>query len=772
MAFGRTRKKDAAGETSTATEDATVAPTSTKRSAGKKRKSQELLSSVVKESAVGAAIDVLKQNTAFALPNGTSWATLLLSADAIGGLSQKFKGDATKGSIIELIDADKIQVVATKEMLEEEFFAIIPTPETLARMDEYRLLTDAPYYWMVLESVDGGNSLATRTLENVSASYAEAAAVSKGETSLAQIMPQVWEWAGGVAAAPTAAEQAFENIVSGGAGATSSGPSVAAAPSPTTTSVLEDDPLADAFGAGGDDDSNFDYASLEDGQTVDPQSGVVSEDEPLLEFDEAAFEQQFASSEAAPTSPTLPDEDAFAATWSTDAEDDDEATASASTPAEPADGYLAYLEENRDRVVDEDEVRDTIARRFLSNDLDLVVDLAEFEKVFATDAPAITLDIADDPSDWLGSQVAQISRQANAELEALHRGNTDELRELFVETMALHVEKTMNAVSTDVPDSQYNALMQGAKEDFEAKRAAAPQEVSEARREITTRFDAAKQSRAEQAAAHAAAVYDDKNRPKLERELAEVGPELDRRHEEQYAHDRQVVLDMRKRDALVRMDLGANRIFELLRERQISQREDERALLERWNGQLIQFIDENRKNDVARVMTLAEELARTNAVENLKREHRDDLRTIRRQTAEREQELIAEQRRIRETALAELQSNQAAWNSSLEAERAQSASGRTLVTELQGQIKTLGEQYDAQYRGEIATLKADNAAAKQAVDRMHAEQKRSTWILITLTVVLAVAGVAVGLLLGFGWGHSQTVQDRAEGLTTVSSTLL
>lgn len=765
MAFGRKKNKAAEGDVPNATEDVVVTSAASKRSGGKKRKPQELLSSVVKESAVGAAIDVMKQNAPFALPNGTAWATLLLSADAIGGLSQKFKGDATKGSIIELIDADKIQVVATKDMLDEEFFAIIPTADTLARMDEYQLLINAPYHWVVLETEDGGNSLVPRTLQDVTASYADAVAISKGEKTLAAVMPQVWQWAGG-SEAPSPNREFQDILVGVNAGSTTS-----AAAAPFNTS-LDDDPLAGVLGV--DEPTSvatddFDYSTLVDeGQSLDLASGEIDEaPEAGFEFDPAIFEQQLDS--PAPVSPVIPDDDAFAATWQTDDAGDAEPDANA---AAPADGYLAYLEENRDRVVDEDEVRDTIARRFLSNDLDLVVDLAEFEKVFATNAPAIQLEIAEDPSDWLGSQIAQISRQANAELEALHRDNTDELRELFVETMALHVEKTMTAVSTDIPESQYSALMQGAKEDFEAKRASAPQEISEARREITARFEAAKQSRADQAAAHAAAVYDDKNRPKLERDLAEVGLELDRRHEEQYAHDRQVVLDMRRRDALVRMDLGANRIFELLRERQIAQREDERALLERWNGQLIQFIDENRKNDVARSMALTEELARTNAVEALKKEHRDDLRTIRREHAEREQVLQAEQVRIREAALRDLEAARTAWDTSLRAEREQNATGRALVTQLQEQIRTLGVQYEDQYKGEIATLRADNEAKDLAVTRMHAEQKRTTWILMALTVVLAVAGVAVGLLLGFGWGHSQTAQSTAEGVIATGSLLL
>jgi hypothetical protein len=771
MAFGL-KKKAAADEAPAATEDAKVATTGTKRAAGKKKKPQELLSSVVNESTVGAAIDVLKQNGPFALPNGSSWATLLLSADAIGGLSQKFKGDATKGSIIELIAADKIQVVATKDMLDEEFFAIVPTADTLARMDEYQLLINAPYHWVVLDTEDGGATLVPRTLQDVPASYADAVAIAKGEKTLAAVMPQVWEWAGGAtvtASAPQASnEPAFDDILVGA--------SVGAATLAATAGIAtigDEDPLAGAFGFGDEGSAttgaDFDYSSLVDeGQNLDTATGEVDEtDEPALEFDAAAFEQQFAN--PAPVSPITPEDDTFGATW----QNDDEETGD-TDPADEgqAEGYLAYLAENQDRVVDEEEVRETIARRFLSNDLDLVVDTAEFEKVFGTAAPAITLEIAEDPSDWLGSQVAQISRQANAELEALHRGNTDELRELFVETMALHVEKTMSAVSTDAPGSQYHSLMEGAKEDFEAKRASAPQEISEARREITSRFDTAKQSRADQAAAHAAAVYDDKNRPKLERDLAEVGLDLDRRHEEQFAHDRQVVLDMRRRDALVRMDLGANRIFELLRERQVEQRAAERALLERWNGQLIQFIDENRKDDIARAMALAEELERTNAVDKLKREHRDDLKTIRRESAEREQALQAEQVRIRQAAVAELEAHRAAFTTSLQTEREQVASGRALVTQLQGQIGTLERKYEDQYKGRISTLEADKEAADNAVVRMHGEQKRLTFILIAVMVVLTVAGIAVGLLAGFSWGHSQTVQSNAEGLVAAGSLLL
>jgi hypothetical protein len=549
------------------------------------------------------------------------------------------------------------------------------------------------------------------------------------------VLPEVWTWGGGThepvltADAPVEAEL----VLAGASAYSASTPSLAA----------DSDPLGDAFSFG--DDAGVDYSALDADDTD-------TETEP--EFDEVHFEAQFEGATS-----TFDDEDDdgdLAPSWQSDDLDGGGDTVAA-TADDASAGYYQYVVENRDRVVDEQEVRDTIARRFLSNDLDLVVDLAEFDRTFATEAAAISIEIAEDPSDWLGSQVAQLSRQANAELARLHRGNTDELREMFVETMALHVERTMAVVSPDAPGSQYFALMEGAKKDFEAQRAAAPQEVSAQRREITARFETAADSRAAQAAAHARAVYEDKNRPKLERDLAEVGLDLDRRHEEQYAHDRQTVLEMRRKDANVRMDIGTNRIFELLRERQADQRENERELLEHWNRELTRFIDENRKNDIARAIVLAEQLARDNQVETLKAEHAARLEELRTEHANRERRLDDELIRNREEALTQLKARQNEWTSSLELEQERTRSTSALAEQLSAQLDVLGAKYEDQYKGKITTLEADKESYAQDLDRANAIQKRANSTMLVLVVTLAVAALAVGIILGWGLGHTPAV---------------
>ncbi|MGW0583870.1 hypothetical protein ACWD25_50010, partial [Streptomyces sp. NPDC002920] len=102
----------------------------------RKKKPDELLASVVRETAIPAAIELLRSNTRFVFPSGTAWVMLVLAADSVGGLSKRHGRDEAKGSIIELISSDQIRTVATAEMLEEEVFGIIPTDETLARMEE------------------------------------------------------------------------------------------------------------------------------------------------------------------------------------------------------------------------------------------------------------------------------------------------------------------------------------------------------------------------------------------------------------------------------------------------------------------------------------------------------------------------------------------------------------------------------------------------------------------------------------------------------------
>ncbi len=762
MPFGRKNRE----RTPAAEEEQPVAAPA--KRTGKKRKPQELLSSVINESAIGAAIDALKNNAPFALPNDSGWVGLLLSVDEIGGLSQKQKGDATKGSIIELIASDAIQVIATKPMLDSEFLGFIPTTSTLERMDEYSLLTDAPYHFVVFRSEDDGNNLVVDTPRDSETTFAVAQAIANGDTSVAAVLPEVWSHFGGAqaAAAPTAlgSEADFDRVLVGA--------------NVGEASALADE--ADRWPASRTPRTSR-QRLLRPCRRSPSSTTTPSKRRASISAPERTPASSSTRQRSPRPSPRRHRRRRSCPTWTRPRRSTSTGRTMPRRPLPDRQPTLASLMPTRTAT------SSTSARTRTASST---------RRRCATRSPAgssarprprgrhcrVRQGVqhrgrgdhdrdAADSTDWLGSQAAQLSRQANAELQTLRQFHQDELRELFVEVMAKHIEKTNADVSTDTPGSQYYDLMNGAKQDFETKRAAAPQEVAAARESIIERFNAAANSRAEQAAAHARAQYEDKNRPKLERDLAEAGAEIDRRIEEQYAHDRTTVLDLRRKDANLLMDIGTNRVFEYLREVQDGQRKAERELLETWNGRLVAFIDENRQGDIARAMVLADQLARQNEVETLKAEHRTAVRDLRREHAEREQELARERERIRQEAVAELEARRGEWSASVEVEKSQREAAGTLVAQLQTQIGELSKRYEQQYEGQIATLKADKDAITLELDRQHASHKRGLYLLIALGVVLVVAAVAVGIIAGWSWGHNQAVTTTPAASAALGSLL-
>lgn len=157
----------------------------------RKKKPDELLASVVRETAIPAAVELLRSNTRFVFPSGTAWVMLVLAADAIDGLSKRHGRDEAKGSIIELIGSDQIRTVATAEMLEAEVFGIIPDNETLARMEEYSLLTGANYSWAVVWQQSSGDLLVDLVSD---AAFVQACSVAAGTTSLEEAVgKKAWE---------------------------------------------------------------------------------------------------------------------------------------------------------------------------------------------------------------------------------------------------------------------------------------------------------------------------------------------------------------------------------------------------------------------------------------------------------------------------------------------------------------------------------------------------------------------------------------------------
>lgn len=153
-----TTETDATASPDTADAEAARGPKEGKRGlfgrvTGKKSATtnDDQLASVVDESEPGAVLERMSANTPFVLPASMGYVIPVLPTQdsSFGGLSKRQNKDSNKGNILNLINSDVINSVVTPDLLDDNALGFVPNERTLERMDEYRILREARYFYGV-----------------------------------------------------------------------------------------------------------------------------------------------------------------------------------------------------------------------------------------------------------------------------------------------------------------------------------------------------------------------------------------------------------------------------------------------------------------------------------------------------------------------------------------------------------------------------------------------------------------------------------------------
>lgn len=668
----------------------------------RRKKPDELLASVVRETAIPAAVELLRSNMPFVLPSGTAWVMLVLAADSIGGLSKRHGRDEAKGSIIELISSDQILTVATAEMIQEEVFGIIPTSETLERVEEYALLTGAAYTWAVVWQKPSGDLLVDLVND---ATFAQARSIVAGTTSLEEALGEkAWAEHSGLVAE---------------AGASGASPA-----------VLGED----------EGDAIFDEISGDEvaGEALDgePLFSDVVDDEgtetPIFDQDDTGF----APAESGP-----------------DYEGDEMVGYEGFDETDYGYGIEGDYQEADDTVLpaDQAQVRDVIARRFLSEELNLEVRLDEFNATFAIGAPVVQIAVPEGATEWLGDQVAQLNRQANANLAQLRSAHEDELRALYVNLMSAHTEQVIRDVATDRAGSRYKLLKDAAESEHQQRRAEKDVKIRATRAEIAKGYEAQASKVAQQAALSAELQYKERNRPRMEREQLDTVAGIERDIEDTHVHNQQEILRVRRSDATLKMQTGQTQIFEVLAERQSEYLAAEEGRLNQWKSDIQRVVDDNRKADIAQSETLAEHLRTKDEIGVLRREQQGLLESVRAEHTDRIRRMEEELERSRKDAITRMTARDTEWQHNLDLEKQRTSSQAARATDLLQQLSTVEDSVAKRYQRRLAEMQTDKESYANELARASEIQSRSNKILVvmivTLSLLMSVSGFIVGVVV-------------------------
>lgn len=685
------------------------------------RAAKDSLTLVIDETEPGAALDIIRQNTEWLLPNGIG-VILALPVDAsiedggIGGLGKvSSKGNEDKGSILQRIADDKIQVCATEDMLRHNILGVIPTPASLGPdgMGEYTLFDRAKFLLTsvtprpdgTLETVPVHFDEATGLIEVPdgdidTVTLAQAQEIAAGTVTLASLIPTLWKRLGGDGVEEDAVEEA-------------------APAAPTLPPTAAQSEAVEAV----ENLPHFDPDDIPDEPMVDElpsDEGLYDEDDE----DENPFDDIEETPVPAPHVPTQTEE-----------------VEVAPEPVAPVD----------ERVFTQDAVRTAVARRFLDDSLDFAVDMTPFETLlgYEVDTPAqFSLDHLDS-TNWLDGQIKMLSQQANTVLADQRRRDIEELRNLFFSLVSRTGDEISAQMSTDEDAENTWAKTMAEVNGNETKALADLSEISEKQKAVLAdQYQQEREAFIQARIGEERVRYDERHKPALVRQMDDMEASIRLDIESDYEARRYEILRARKTSARGAFDAAITKVMDHLIEKRAEQVQREAELIEKFRVEMNDFLDENRKEDIARTQALQEQLSRQNIVEEKSAEF-----------AAREQELHEQIARERDEAHKRVLAAQDEANKVLERMRqendAQLAQARAEVQRANERVKEEAERVGVvrdeiarQFQSQVESLQTDKQLLMDQMDRENLVAKRANRLYIALAVLVALAFLALGVIIG------------------------
>lgn len=417
--------------------------------------------------------------------------------------------------------------------------------------------------------------------------------------------------------------------------------------------------------------------------------------------------------------------------------------------------------------VDQATLDAAIVRKFYSDDLGLEVSTEAFDAQFIHANPFVPF--AEERGDgWLDGYVSNMSREANTELRRLRTQQLQNCKETFYNLVAIHCETITQALDVNDPDTQFGQLANALIENRNMQLAQVDELVSRRRDEINDEFDKNVKMVSDDAARAAAATYRERHGRAKDEKLFALEADVRRDIENEY---QDAVRDMnaeRRKDAAKRLDAG---IMEALREvsdiwkGNVAEQDE---LYRSYRDKIAAFIDDNRKQDIAHDQALAEELTQKTKADKVMDEYRIKMQN---QAASYDEQLkklraeIADNERAAKLRTQEVQAEADKRVSLLTQEK---ATMQRRYDELTDKYADLDASKEAKYEQQMNQLRGENSAWNDKFEQLQSEHKKSSALIVALTVVSVIAALAIGTLIGtnldLGFGSDKAASESIDAV--------
>lgn len=682
--FGIGKKKHSAKHSADASDSSAV--TQDLKHAAKAKKKKDGMFTIFQESVIETSIEEFKNNKAFAVEKDGEdvFVAMLLKAEDIGGLGKKSKRDEAKGQFIEEVRSGRIKTYMPEEFIENDEMVIIPDASTLAAMDEFMMLVDAPYtvcYVHADGSVDTTESAVT---------YDAMSTVADGSADIFDVLAD-------------AGESWVDNDVSSDVDDDSAGiEDVPSADINAEDEIIEETPSEDMpadepANLDLDDDANFDGTVSDD-----IYENVPADDMPADEF--------------VPTDDTDVPLDA---------------------PVASSDGV----------EVTEEQMNEAITRRFYSDDLGLEISTEAFDAQFLHTNPYIPFD-ENRGDGWLNKYLNQMSKDANIEMRRMHQQNLFEMREMFYQLISKHSETIQHELDADDPDTLYGQMLDAIKEQRAQARDTVDSRVSTRRKEIDEDWNKKLEQVGEDAKRSAEKQYRERFGRQHDEAIYRIEPDIRGQIDAEYDTSVREMHAKRRDDASKRMDYGITEtlaeVSKLYMERLAQETEEYKS----WRQRMNDFLDNHRKDEVAHDQALAEELAQKTKADKVLEEYTAKLKEQTEDFEAKKQSMKAEIEAMDRKTAAILHEKQIECNNRIAEMQKSLDDQKAQMAMLLDKYAALDASKEKQYKARLAEARDEKDAWSDKCEHIISMHKKGNIVFVTLAIVACVATLAIGILVG------------------------
>lgn len=478
-----------------------------------------------------------------------------------------------------------------------------------------------------------------------------------------------------------------------------------------------------------------------------PEEAVsdISEDAEASDMDEPPVDTDAETSENADE-----DDDAMPFEPADDADDygmDDDDMDDDANWSGDGDMDEEIVEDEEEEEIPKELYQQTISRQLFSDDLDLEVTTDLFDQNFLHNNEIICFS-ENRGTGWLDMQLSNMAREANAELRTVHQANLTRMRSRYyqlVDQFAIDLARNMDYNDPDTDAGRaYAALCEKHQDEL----AHVGDAIERQRQELERAWNAELDAAGEDAAQTARRAYRNRHEQAHKEAVRSIEDRVKAALEETHAEQLRTYMTERRKTAHVRMEIGVSEIMKSVAVEYEDVLQVEKALYDEKYNELQTFLDDNRKNDVARTEALAKELAQSDKADAVMAEYTAKIQNLKADFDARKASLANELEQCRRSSAQALadKDKQAVEDNRKAKAREQVLEER--ISALMDQMASMDERKNKEVQQRIDDLIGEREAMSQKYEHLSDMVKASRKQMVAMATVGVIAAIVVGFVAG------------------------